>query len=262
MSIQNLYQSRAFRAMAALLLCLVVLTSCGETAREAIAERSPSVVTKTVPAAYNLSREELAVGKAIIADADTQILDEQAKIITVRMKFATLNHREELKTAILSKDANKVAAVLGFSEREYADFMATSEQAAQRWNAKFGAKKNQITEMGRKMGMLCQDCNSPEVLMNNIDISLDKVQHSAIPPKMSELRVIVNEPKSKKSSAIIQGVNGCDPDQDPNHPEKYIVLGVLSAACIVANFWWWWWIPVCISGAFCLVCNPVCQIEP
>jgi hypothetical protein len=144
------------------------------------------------------------------------------------MKLAIDKDRAGLKQAMETKDSKAMLKALNFGQEEFVELTKQRILASQRWQAKFGDKKEMLMNLRSKYGKgsstECTLCNQSD-FVKNIDVTLDKMHSVNLPPTVSELQ---------KMAASKQNVN------------------------LQTCFWVWEWAQLVLGEAICLGAGVVC----
>ncbi len=226
MSLQKMYTSRPFKAMAAFLFSLIVLTACQEAAQQVITGSAPVENQTSGKSAQQISQleptaEEQALATELADDPDTQFLIESSRSIYVKMKLAATTNRAELRYAMETKDGKAILKALNISDSEFKTMNEQRASAMLRWQTKFSSKRDLIQKTRDKYLPACATCK--DMNTQNIDITLDRIAKTEMPAKVNELRAMYTGKELNKQAASLQ-------------------------AC----FWWWQWGLMVIAEAGCV----------
>jgi hypothetical protein len=115
MFLQNLYVWKPFRAIAALMLVLVMMTACQEIAQvinkpvttvsgsENSSPMASTIAAKSAP----LTDEEKAFGMDMLNDKNFQELTQMRQVFIFKLKIALAQDRNALKQAIIKNDTKR-----------------------------------------------------------------------------------------------------------------------------------------------------------
>lgn len=232
MSLEKMYSSRPFKAMAAFLFSVMVLSACQETA-QVINKPAPNDVQNTSAVAkgdtfQQMTQEEQTLITQLADDTDMQFLADASRKMIVKMKLAISKDRIGFKYAMETKDSKAIIKALNFSDDEFIEFSKQRVLATQRWQAKFGSKKEMLLNMRSKYsGSAIQECTACNQIdyMKNIDANFDKIQSVNLPPTVKELRAMA----SSKQNAQVQDC-----------------------------FWFWEWSALVLGEAACVLAGALC----
>jgi hypothetical protein len=198
MVFQNLYQSRLFRAVAAMMLCLVVLTACSETANE-VAKSTPSapqaaqqdVATQAATFTERARNNQLTVdetemmSKFTHANATKKILALQNQKTLKFYQAVQDGKKEALETALANERHEEVLALIGFTKEEAKEYVENSKKAHEELLVELGASKDLFVKYGSlgKTKGNCLTCDNNKALAGHrLDMYTKKsLDHLLIP---------------------------------------------------------------------------------
>lgn len=185
MSLEKITSSRPFKAMAAFLFGVMILSACQETAQvvnKPISTANPSAnlsQKSSVASAESLklSDEERALGQELLQDKDFQDLNEMRQLLMFKLKIALAHDRNAVKEAILQNDVHSFATLMNFSESEYSEFQTKQKQLSENLFIKLGSKKAILDSYVKRTKGDCQTCSAST---KNIDTQLSILENAKI----------------------------------------------------------------------------------
>ncbi len=222
MSLQKFTSSGFCKAVSAFLFGLMILSACQETAQHVLNNSAPPVADESSQplSQRQLTSEEQSLAAELADDVDTQFLIESNRTIYVKLKMAAENNRTELGRAMTDKDNKKVLKLLNISNEEFKTLNEQRIAAMQRWQNKFASKRDLIQKTRDKYLPVCKTCK--ETNAQDINVTLDRIARTELPPKIAELRAMAGSGGLPKEGSSMQ-------------------------AC----FWFWQWALLVIAEAGC-----------
>jgi hypothetical protein len=160
MFLQNLYNWKPFRAVAALMLVLFMATACQETAQQVIQKSTsapPIAETKSAnrdnvaaQSILSLTEVEKAFMKKIEGDKDVAAMNKIQKTLILKMKIAIGHDKEGFKQAILNKDGKKFLELMNFSASEYAEFSTKFQEHLSNFEKRYNDDVKTIANLKKR----------------------------------------------------------------------------------------------------------------
>lgn len=217
MLLQNFFDKRITRFIAAVCLTTIVLSSCQEPIRRSVDILSEDRTAATLESRFQMTKEEFAFAKELANDPIHQELVKEQALLLIKMKLAITKDRASLRNALLKNDSKEYAKVLGFSNEEFESFQANHKRIAEEWQKRFGNRKEILEKISNKHK--CSTCNSLPT-GSTLDIQLDKIASADISSAFST----VSLDDAKNASSL----QACDT------PWKKFYWDILVAACFAA----------------------------
>lgn len=262
MSLEKIYSSRPFKAMAALLFGVMVLSACQETAQvvnkpaidksvlknESIAQ---SEATQAQAIAENtntpLSEQERALAKKLGRDDDFIALREMQQTLLFKMKIAIGHDKERFKQAMMKNDAKTVAALMNFSESEYLDLSNKVRQSMSNLKTRFKSDMGTLDKFSKKNPVLeCKTCQTDpaNITSGMIDMQFEKITKAQMTVMGDKVNTVdENCPQDKRDRQDL-GILRCF---------------ITSTACIIGaslSIFAAWLAPLCLA-AYVVCCLDV-----
>jgi hypothetical protein len=193
--------------MAAMMLCLVVLTSCGDSAQQVAqsenkAKNSVASVDDIFERAKSnkLTSEELQMVTKFVESPATKKIIELNNAMTLRFyKVVTTGKKESLKAAIKNEQNEEILFLLGYSEEEGQQQMQEIKAAKEELFKSLGSSKELFTKIGQVKSKGCVTCANKSAVLQHLN-KLEKAN-------LNEILLPVPAMQSKKSA--VGSVQGC-----------------------------------------------------
>ena len=193
MSLEKLYSSRPFKAMAAFLFGVMILSACQEAAqvvnkpttdKSALKNESinQSEATQKQTMAQNssapLSEQERALAKKLVHDKDFIALREMQQTLLFKMKIAIGHDKERFKKAMMKNDIKTVAELMNFSESEYLDLSNKMRHSISDIQTRFASEMGTLDKFSKENPVLgCKTCQTDpaNITSDMIDVQFEKI---------------------------------------------------------------------------------------
>jgi hypothetical protein len=239
MSIQYLYQSRFFRAMAAMMLCLVVLTSCGDSSglqnTQLTQNSSVSEYDKYLQQAVKrgeITRDEAGALSTFVQSPDAKLFIEYNNVLSLRLYDAVVrqNKAEQLKQAHRDGKEEEVLKILGFVTKDEAvTFLKEMSTAATRLQSAMKPYEK-VLESRVKSG--CATCGKSQgVQSKTFEAIVDNMKTANIEYLLA---AVPDVSKFQYSTATVQGCSWLEPWNSAAYGLAVIVCGTAYATCVAA----------------------------
>lgn len=287
MSILHLLKSRSFRAVAAFLMCLMVLTACQDVAQQVVSPAAPPEALASSQAkgttilhrakSGELSDEEKDFGTTLVKSSAFKQHIECMNEINLAIYSTSRTRKAELTEAFKERDEKKLFQVLGYSEKDAEQF---KEKRANAWKemlsimSKHPKVVSLILQEKDRLPLQCKSCDqrsgaaNPELFVNQMASA--KLEDIIIPVPGSSIA-------ANQKGANLQSCNWYEPWNAVGFAVSAAVCVTVSAACmfgapgLLASLaaGTWWVLPIVIAvlgteliggvfdaclnlGAFCL----------
>jgi hypothetical protein len=180
MSLEKMYSSRPFKAMAALLFGVMVLSACQETAKQVTQNSSSTPIVENSVEIQASSFKERAIkgeltsteNEMIIAFAQapaTRKLIEINNAATLRVYNAIQAGKgEALQKAFQGEREDEILHLLGYSKQEMANIIAEVRVANNDLYKQLGNSKDLFVSYAKTEPSKCKTCNGKEQFLTTI----------------------------------------------------------------------------------------------